>query len=57
VKYLSILLLATASCASAFAANARRKPLPYALCIQTDKINESHIVDARTALVRTGPHR
>ena len=51
-----LLLLATASSA-AFAASAPDKALPYAQCIQTDKINEWHVVDARTALVRTGPYR
>ena len=55
----SLLLLASASCSTAFAGNVppAQKPLPYAQCIQTDKINEWHIVDARTALVRTGPYR
>lgn len=55
----SLLLLAAASCTTAFAGNAppAHKPLPYAQCIQIDKINEWHIVDARTALVRTGPYR
>lgn len=59
MKRLPFLLLATASCASAFAAGLppAHKPLPYAQCIQTDKINEWHIVDQRTALVRTGPYR
>ena len=51
-----LLLLATANCA-AFAAGPPGKALPYAQCIQTDKINEWHVVDARTALVRTGPYR
>jgi len=54
----SLLLFATAGCTAAFAAGLpARKPLPYAQCIQTDKINEWHIVDKRTALVRTGPYR
>ena len=52
-----LLLLAAATGSAAFAANAPRKALPYAQCIQTDKINEWHVVDARTALVRTGPYR
>ncbi|HEX5305389.1 MAG TPA: DUF6491 family protein [Dyella sp.] len=52
-----LLLLAAASCATAFATDAPHKPLPYAQCIQTDRINEWYIVDSRTALVRTGPHR
>jgi Family of unknown function (DUF6491) len=55
----SLLLLATAICAPVLAAEAplAHRPLPYAQCIQTDKINEWHIVDQRTALVRTGPYR
>jgi hypothetical protein len=32
-----------------------RKPLLAADCIKTDQINDWHIVDARTAIVRTGP--
>lgn len=58
MKRLPFLLLA-ASGATAFAADAppALRPLPYAQCIQTDRINEWHIVDQRTALVRTGPYR
>jgi len=32
-----------------------RKPLPSSQCIDTSQINEWHIVDARRAIVRTGP--
>lgn len=32
-------------------------PLPAGECIDTTQINEWHIVDARTAIVRTGPKR
>ncbi|WP_108471139.1 DUF6491 family protein [Rhodanobacter thiooxydans] len=32
-----------------------RSPLPAADCIDTTQINEWYIVDARTAIVRTGP--
>lgn len=53
----SLLVLAAASCSTAFAAQTPHKSLPYAQCIQTDKINEWHVVGARTALVRTGPQR
>lgn len=55
----SLLLLAAAGCTSALAGGTSpaRKPLPYAQCIQTDKINEWYIVNPRTALVRTGPYR
>jgi hypothetical protein len=34
-----------------------RSPLPAGECIDTTQINEWHIVDARTAIVRTGPKR
>jgi hypothetical protein len=34
-----------------------RSPLHTADCIDTTQINEWHIVDARTAIVRTGPKR
>ena len=34
------------------------KPLrPISSCIRTDRINEWHIVDGRTAIVRNGPRR
>jgi uncharacterized protein DUF6491 len=36
---------------------AARSPLPAAECIDTSQINEWHIVDTRTAIVRTGPKR
>ena len=32
-----------------------RTPLPSSECINTNQINEWHIVDARRAIVRTGP--
>jgi hypothetical protein len=54
----SLLLFASFGCATTLAADMPApKPLPYAQCIQTDKINEWHVVDKRTALVRTGPYR
>lgn len=31
--------------------------LPYKDCIRTDQINEWHVVDPRTAIVRTGPYQ
>jgi hypothetical protein len=34
-----------------------RSPLPAGDCIDTTQINEWHIVDDRTAIVRTGPKR
>jgi hypothetical protein len=33
------------------------KTLPYRDCIRLDQINEWHVVDARTAIVRTGPYQ
>jgi len=57
MKHLSFLLLLAAASPIAFASGAPATALPYAQCIQTDKINEWHIIDARTALVRTGPYR
>jgi len=53
-----ILLIALATCVGAAQAaepSPPRTPLPAADCIQTDRINDWHIVDARTAIVRTGP--
>jgi hypothetical protein len=53
--------LAVSVCAGAARAaektSATRSPLPAADCIDTSQINEWHIVDARTAIVRTGPKR
>lgn len=57
MKSLSLLLLLFIASPAAFGASPSGKALPYARCIQTDKINEWHVVDARTALVRTGPYR
>jgi hypothetical protein len=34
-----------------------QSPLPAADCINTNQINDWHIVDAHTAIVRTGPKR
>ncbi|MDE2154689.1 MAG: hypothetical protein KGJ32_02170 [Xanthomonadaceae bacterium] len=55
-----ILLLALAIGASAAQATEpgqSQKPLPAADCINTGQINEWHVVDPRTAIVRTGPRR
>jgi hypothetical protein len=57
MKHLPFLLLLAVASSAAIANDAPGKALPYAQCIQTDKINEWHVVDARTALVRTGPYR
>lgn len=59
MKSLPFLCLSSAvACTAAFAATPPpRTSLPYAQCIQTNKINEWYIVNARTALVRTGPYR
>jgi hypothetical protein len=55
---LSLLAFASAAGASAPQAAAARHPLrPVSECLRTDRINEWHIVDARTAIVRTGPDR
>lgn len=34
-----------------------RNSLPYKDCIRTDQINEWHVVDPQTAIVRTGPYQ
>ncbi|UGB38858.1 DUF6491 family protein [Frateuria soli] len=57
MKSLSLLLLLAIASPAAFAAGPSGSGLQYARCIQTDKINEWHVVDARTALVRTVPYR
>ena len=56
---LPLMMLALAAGAgTAQAANkAAHPPLPAGECIDTTQINEWHIVDARTAIVRTGPKR
>lgn len=54
----TLLLALTAAASAAQAAPAPAKsapPLRAADCIHTDRINDWHIVDARTAIVRTGP--
>lgn len=54
----SILLLAlAASVVQATEAPLPRSPLPAGDCIDTTQTNEWHIVDDRTAIVRTGPKR
>lgn len=53
------LLFAVTAAASAAQAPSQRRastsPLPAADCIRTDRIDDWHIVNARTAIVRTGP--
>jgi hypothetical protein len=34
-----------------------RTELPYAKCLQTERINEWNVIDDRTVTVRNGPHR
>lgn len=54
----TVLLALTTVASAAQAAPAppsAASPLPAAQCIQTDRINDWHIVGARTAIVRTGP--
>ncbi|EIL93651.1 MAG: hypothetical protein EPN68_03170 [Rhodanobacter sp.] len=61
VTALSLLAFACASGVSAAPATSHDPayhPLrPVSSCLQTDRINEWYIVDARTAIVRTGPDR
>lgn len=51
----SLLVSAAALAGAAHATSPATSPLPVADCIQTDRISEWHIVDARSAIVRTGP--
>lgn len=58
VSALLLSLLVTAAAASAATAPQARTPIkPIGDCIRIDQINEWHIVDSRTATVRTGPKR
>lgn len=61
VTALSLLAFACVSGVSAAPATSHDPayhPLrPVSSCLQTDRINEWYIVDARTAIVRTGPDR
>lgn len=50
-----ILLLAFAASTAQAAETPSHSPLPASECINTQQINEWHIVDARNAVVRTGP--
>jgi hypothetical protein len=52
---LVLLLVLTAGAIAVHAAPPPRTPLPAAECIQPSRINAWHIVDARTATLRTGP--
>ncbi|AND67581.1 hypothetical protein ATSB10_01270 [Dyella thiooxydans] len=54
---LPVLALATSTCAAAQVTPARAPLRPISECIRVDQINEWHIVDDRTATVRTGPRR
>lgn len=51
------LLVLGAGAAQAAVAASPAPPLRSSSCIDTTQINESYIVDARTAIVRTGPKR
>ncbi|TAL74599.1 MAG: hypothetical protein EPN56_01690 [Rhodanobacter sp.] len=60
VAGLSVLALTLAAGANAQtkASHAAYHPLrPVSQCLRTDRINEWHVVDARTLTVRTGPDR
>ena len=50
-----LLLALTAGATAGNAAPPPRTPPPAAECIQPSRINDWHIVDERTATVRTGP--
>lgn len=52
---LVLLLVLTAGATAVNATPPPRTPLPAAECIQPSSINDWHIVDDRTATVRTGP--
>ncbi|MEO7073206.1 MAG: DUF6491 family protein [Rhodanobacter sp.] len=52
--FIALLALAAAATAAS-AAPPPRTPLPAAECIQPSRINDWHIVDDRTATVRSGP--
>ena len=57
VSALLLSLLVTAAASAATAPQARTPIKPIGDCIRIDQINEWHIVDSRTATVRTGPKR
>jgi len=57
LHFLLLALAIGADAAQATASGQRRKPLPAADCINTDRIDEGYVVDPRTAVVRTGPKR
>lgn len=57
VSALLLSLLVTAAACAATAPQARTPIKPIGDCIRIDQINEWHIVDNRTATVRTGPKR
>ncbi|RUL80012.1 DUF6491 family protein [Dyella choica] len=52
---LGVTLVATVAPASA--QSAATHSLPYNDCMRLDQINEWHVVDAQTAIVRTGPYQ
>lgn len=58
-KLVPTLLFALTAAASAVQAApspaSSTSPLPAADCIRTDRVNDWHIVNARSAIVRTGP--
>lgn len=57
ISVLLVFCLAT-SAGSILAQSApARTTLAYGDCIRTDQINEWHVVDSRTAIVRTGPYQ
>ena len=53
----SLVFALAAIAPSAFAQSISTKSLPYKDCIRLDQINEWHVVDPQTAIVRTGPYQ
>lgn len=54
---LVFIFAAAAANASAQSAAPASNSLPYKDCIRLDQINEWHVVDPKTAIVRTGPYQ
>ena len=58
LSFLTLACIAAVSAAQTAPTTPAYHPIrPVSSCLRTDRINEWHIVDARTAIVRTGPDR
>jgi hypothetical protein len=57
IPALMLLAMATASTGAAAAQDPRTPIRPFSNCIRIEQINEWHVIDDRTATVRTGPIR